>query len=237
MPSQPACFHRLDEIFTALRALPAFSAAETLPCADRSVTASAVRSPEGVEAFVQCAYEFVQEVGFETARRAFHEDERWRNGPVYVVVTEVAQMLEMARAFVFPPDPSSEGSPWGPLIDVFGSDYSEELHRIVNSFGAGAGVASSGGTGLGEGPSIGGQRPRNNNFMVEGVDNNDKGVTGRVVNVPNEAVAEWALSSVRAVPSNITRNNLIPAHPVFNRPDQVYDSHAREIHLVLRFTF
>lgn len=73
--------------------------------------------------------------------------------------------------------------------------------------------------------------------MVEGVDNNDKGVTGRVVNVPNEAVAEWALSSVRAVPSNITRNNLIPAHPVFNRPDQVYDSHAREIHLVLRFTF
>ena len=84
---------------------------------------------------------------------------------------------------------------------------------------------------------LGGQRPRNNNFMVEGVDNNDKGVTGRVVNVPNEAVAEWALSSVRAVPSNITRNNLIPGHPVFNRPDQVYDSHAREIHLVLRFTF
>ena len=75
-------------------------------------------------------------MGFETARRAFHEDERWRNGPVYVVVTEVAQMPEMARAFVFPPDPSREGSPWGPLIDVFGSDYSEELHRIVNSFGA-----------------------------------------------------------------------------------------------------
>ena len=50
-------------------------------------------------------------------------------------------------------------------------------------------------------------------------------------NVPNEAVAEWALSSVRAVPSNITRDNLIPGHPVFNRPDQVYDSHAREIHL------
>ena len=46
-----------------------------------------------------------------------------------------------------------------------------------------------------------------------------------------------ALNSVRAVSSNITRNNLIPGHPLFDRPDQVYDSHAREIHLVLRFTF
>ena len=32
----------------------------------------------------------------------------------------------------------------------------------------GGGVASSGGVGLGDGPSVGGQRPRNNNFMVEG---------------------------------------------------------------------
>ena len=38
---------------------------EPLSCADHSITARAVRSPEGVEAFVQCAYEFVQEVGFE----------------------------------------------------------------------------------------------------------------------------------------------------------------------------
>ena len=42
-------------------ALPAFGAAETLPCADRSVTASAVHTPEDVKSFVQCAYEFVQE--------------------------------------------------------------------------------------------------------------------------------------------------------------------------------
>ena len=40
-------------------------------CADRSITASAVRTPKDVQAFVQCAYEFVQEVGFEEARRAF----------------------------------------------------------------------------------------------------------------------------------------------------------------------
>ena len=46
-----------------------------------------------------------------------------------------------------------------------------------------------------------------------------------------------SLNSVRAVVSRDTRNNLIPGHPVFDRPDQVYDSHAREIRLVLRFTF
>ena len=64
---------------------------------------------------------------------------------------------------------------------------------VLNLSLQGAGVASSGGTGLGEGPSIGGQRPRNNNFMVEGVDNTDKGVTGRIVDVPNEAVAEFSV--------------------------------------------
>src|ERR1700733_5812513 len=36
-----------------------------------------------------------------------------------------------------------------------------------------AGVATGGGIGAGTGPSIGGQRPRNNNFAIEGVDNND----------------------------------------------------------------
>ena len=55
-----------------------------------------------------------------------------------------------------------------------------------------AGVGSSGGLGAGTGPSIGGQRPRNNNFVVEGIDNNDKGVTGPVVNVPNDAVQEFS---------------------------------------------
>ena len=53
-----------------------------------------------------------------------------------------------------------------------------------------AGVASSGGAGAGEGPSIGGQRPRNNSFNIEGVDNNQKITTGRNVQVPNESVAE-----------------------------------------------
>jgi hypothetical protein len=56
-----------------------------------------------------------------------------------------------------------------------------------------AGVASGGATGAGTGPSVGGQRPRNNNFTIEGVDNNNKSVTGPLVYVPNDAVAEFSL--------------------------------------------
>jgi hypothetical protein len=56
-----------------------------------------------------------------------------------------------------------------------------------------AGVANAGGIGLGDGPSVGGQRPRNNSFTVEGVDNNRRDVTGRNVTIPNEAVAEFTL--------------------------------------------
>jgi hypothetical protein len=56
-----------------------------------------------------------------------------------------------------------------------------------------AGVATSGGVGVGEGPSVGGQRPRNNSFTIEGVDNNRKDVTGSNVRVPNEAVGEFTM--------------------------------------------
>ncbi len=57
----------------------------------------------------------------------------------------------------------------------------------------GAGVASSGGVGAGTGPSIGGQRPRNNNFTIEGSDNNRKDITGPVVGLPNDAVREFTI--------------------------------------------
>ena len=56
-----------------------------------------------------------------------------------------------------------------------------------------AGVASSGGIGAGTGPSVGGQRPRNNNFAIEGIDNNSKSVTGPLVFIPNDAVEEFSL--------------------------------------------
>jgi hypothetical protein len=56
-----------------------------------------------------------------------------------------------------------------------------------------AGVASTGGLGAGSGPSVGGQRPRNNNFTVEGVDNNNKGVTGPLIYIPPDAVANFTV--------------------------------------------
>lgn len=55
------------------------------------------------------------------------------------------------------------------------------------------GVTSSGGLGYGTGPSVGGQRPTNNNFMIEGVDNNSKNVTGPQIFIPNDDVAEFTL--------------------------------------------
>lgn len=54
-------------------------------------------------------------------------------------------------------------------------------------------VSSSGGVGVGVGGSVGGQRPRNNNFVVDGVDNNDKAVTGPQIYVSPEVVAEFSL--------------------------------------------
>jgi hypothetical protein len=64
---------------------------------------------------------------------------------------------------------------------------------VINLSLLDAGVTSAGGIGVGSGPSVGGQRPRNNNFMIEGVDNNSKSVTGPVVYLPNESVSEFTL--------------------------------------------
>jgi hypothetical protein len=54
-----------------------------------------------------------------------------------------------------------------------------------------AGVASTGGVGQGTGPSVGGQRPTDNNYMVEGIDNNDKSVPGPLLYVPSDAVSQF----------------------------------------------
>ncbi|MFN7929832.1 MAG: carboxypeptidase regulatory-like domain-containing protein [Blastocatellia bacterium] len=54
-------------------------------------------------------------------------------------------------------------------------------------------VSTSGGVGVGTGGSVGGQRPRNNNFVVDGIDNNDKAVTGPQVYISPESVAEFSL--------------------------------------------
>lgn len=77
---------------------------------------------------------------------------------------------------------------------------SEELHGLpVASTSNGVlnlallipGVASGGGMGVGTGPSVGGLRPEDNNYTIEGIDNNNKGVTGPLVYLPSEAVGEF----------------------------------------------
>ncbi|MBS1867298.1 MAG: carboxypeptidase regulatory-like domain-containing protein, partial [Acidobacteria bacterium] len=83
------------------------------------------------------------------------------------------------------------------------STFEEQITSTLPSATAGSGVlnlsllssgvASSGGVGAGAGPSVGGQRPRNNNFTIEGVDNNSKSVTGPLVTIPNDAVAEFSV--------------------------------------------
>jgi hypothetical protein len=64
---------------------------------------------------------------------------------------------------------------------------------VINLSLLNAGVTTSGGSGYGVGPSVGGQRPTNNNFTIEGIDNNALSVTGPIVTVPNDAVAEFSV--------------------------------------------
>ncbi|WP_213806561.1 TonB-dependent receptor [Granulicella sp. dw_53] len=67
------------------------------------------------------------------------------------------------------------------------------VNSVLNASLLSPNVASTGGLGTGVGPSVGGQRQRNNNFTIEGIDNNDKVATGPNVNVPNDAVGEFSL--------------------------------------------
>ncbi len=64
---------------------------------------------------------------------------------------------------------------------------------VINLSLLNAGVGSSGGIGAGTGPSVGGQRPRNNNFTVEGIDNNSKSVTGPNFTVPGDSVSNFTV--------------------------------------------
>ena len=64
---------------------------------------------------------------------------------------------------------------------------------VLNASLLSPGIASSGGIGIGIGPSIGGQRPRNNNFTIEGIDNNNKAVTGPLIYIPNDSVQSFTL--------------------------------------------
>ncbi len=97
-----------------------------------------------------------------------------------------------------------------PLIDTttaqLQTTYGEIQSQVLPNTGSGgtgggvlnlsllsAGVAQASALGDGQGPSIGGLRPRANNFTIEGVDNNNKSVTGYLAQVPNDAVADFTL--------------------------------------------
>lgn len=101
-------------------------------CEDRLVTAGAIRRRDQVPAFVQCAAEYVMEHGTEEARRAFNQDEVWKHRDIYVFVDEIRPSGYEALSYVFPPEPSREGSVWGSSIDNFGTDYFFELHRTLS---------------------------------------------------------------------------------------------------------
>jgi hypothetical protein len=66
------------------------------------------------------------------------------------------------------------------------------VQGVLNLALLASGVSTSGGVGAGTGPSVGGQRPRDNNFTIEGVDNNNKSVTGPLVSIPVDAVQEFS---------------------------------------------
>ncbi|MDE3187716.1 MAG: TonB-dependent receptor [Acidobacteriota bacterium] len=62
------------------------------------------------------------------------------------------------------------------------------------------GVASAGAIGAGTGPTVSGLRPEDNNYTIEGIDNNNKSVTGPLVYVPNDAVGEFTAITTQFSP-------------------------------------
>lgn len=81
------------------------------------------------------------------------------------------------------------------LETSFSSQQLTELpaatNNVLNLTLMTAGVSSSGGVGQGTGPAVGGQRPTDNNYTIEGIDNNDKSVPGPLVYVPSDAVSQF----------------------------------------------
>jgi hypothetical protein len=97
-----------------------------------------------------------------------------------------------------------------PIIDTstaqLGTTYTSQYASSLGLTGTGGqgggvlnlsllnpGVTNANAMGDGTGPSVGGLRPRDNNFTVEGVDNNNKSVTGALATIPNDAVENFTL--------------------------------------------
>ncbi len=121
-------------------AMQGFGAAETPSCTDKSISAGAIRTREDVKAFVICAREHLEQVGEDSAYDAFHNDPRWRSGPIYVFITELLPDGTQARSLVHPGRPARETTDpamLGDRSDAFGSDTIAEAYRIITTFGGG----------------------------------------------------------------------------------------------------
>lgn len=102
-----------------------------------------------------------------------------------VEVSDAAASIDTTTAHIS----SSFGARQAAALPFTGSGNTGVLNLSLLN----AGVTTAGGIGYGTGPSVGGQRPANNNFMIEGVDNNLRVTTGPVINVSNEAVSEFSV--------------------------------------------
>jgi hypothetical protein len=104
-----------------------------------------------------------------------------------VQVTEAAPPIDSTTAQV------QTGYDTKQISDLPSASGGQLGSGVINLSLLNAGVTTGGGSGYGTGPSVGGQRPTNNNFTIEGIDNNELGVTGPVVQVPNDAVSEFSV--------------------------------------------
>ncbi len=130
----------LTALASALSGLTASLAAHdeaSSPCDERRISASAVQTGADVRTFVHCAADYIKEHGPAKARLAFHVDERWRHGPLYVFVDEVTSQPDKTRAFVYPPDPAREGKVRRKLDNSFGRNLFRDLYRMLAVVDAG----------------------------------------------------------------------------------------------------
>lgn len=72
------------------------------------------------------------------------------------------------------------------LMDRNGERYGAENLSLLSP-----GVANNGGLGNIRGPVVGGQSPTSNNWMVDGIDNNNRAAIGPLVQASNEAASEF----------------------------------------------
>ena len=141
----------------------------------------------------------VSATGFKTTTLASVPVDLNRTGTANVQLQVGTSATTVEVSGVAPPVDTTSAQ----LQSTYNETYSKDLGITSNGQGAGVlnlsllspGVTNASAMGLGVGPSVGGQRPRDNNFTVEGVDNNNKSVTGALISVPNDAVEDFTLLS------------------------------------------